>query len=288
MTESINIRFGTEILDLHEDFEIFKFPAGEVHVRLNTNYGFYQGVKLLARIQKSDDIIALLLAIDTLIRLNISINDVIIPYFPYARQDRVANMGESLSLKVVAELLINNICLDNGLRINVLDPHSDVLGALLPNDSIVHDRKEVFIKTLGNKKIQEIKNDYHIICPDAGALKQTYSIAKELETEKIYCCKKHRDTLTGELTIAINYTDWSGKKCIIIDDICDGGGTFIAIAKKLKDCGASEVLLYVTHGVFSKGLDCLKENIDKIYTTNSYKEIDETDFIKVLDIKELI
>jgi len=288
MTESQYSRFGTETLDLHKDFEIFKFPAGEVHVRLNTDYGFPQGINLLARIQKSDDIIVLLLAIDTLTRMNINIHNVIIPYFPYARQDRVANKGESLSLKVIAELLINNICFDAGVKITVLDPHSDVLGALLPNDSIIHSRKELFLNTLGNKKIKEIKNDYHIICPDAGALKQTYSIALELETEKMYCCKKYRDTLTGELTIDMDYTDWSGKKCIIVDDICDGGGTFIAIAKKLKDCGASEVLLYVTHGVFSKGLDCLKENIDKIYTTNSYKEIEETDFVKVLDIKEFI
>ena len=53
-----------------------------------------------------------------------------------------------------------------------------------------------------------------------------------------------------------------GRNCLIVDDICDGGGTFIPLAKKLKNAGAKTVTLYVTHGIFSKGLDPLKEHID--------------------------
>jgi ribose-phosphate pyrophosphokinase len=57
-------------------------------------------------------------------------------------------------------------------------------------------------------------------------------------------------------------------RCLIVDDICDGGATFVALARKLREAGAIEVSLFVTHGIFSKGKDL--EGIDNIYTTGSF------------------
>ena len=123
----------------------------------------------------------------------------------------------------------------------------------------------------------EIRNDYYIICPDAGARKRIDTIAKEVQTDKVIYFNKKRDLLTGNiLGIDSEYQNFKNKKCIIIDDICDGGRTFIEIAKYLKSYDADEIILYITHGIFSKGLECLKEaGIDKIFTTNSYQEIDD-------------
>ena len=263
------------MLDLHKDFEIFNFPGGEVNVRLKnfpTDDCFI--VTLIARLKNSNDIMSLLLAVDVLKRENVFINELIIPYFPYARQDRVCNKGEALSVKVIADL-INSL---NIPKVTILDPHSDVTPALINNVNII-SQVECFTKSMWTfgKSNLEIRNDYYIICPDAGARKRIDTIAKEVQTDKVIYFNKKRDLLTGNiLGIDSEYQNFKNKKCIIIDDICDGGRTFIEIAKYLKSYDADEIILYITHGIFSKGLECLKEaGIDKIFTTNSYQEIDD-------------
>ncbi len=72
-----------------------------------------------------------------------------------------------------------------------------------------------------------------------------------------------------------------GKYCVIVDDICDGGRTFIELAKTLKEGGAQRVVLYVTHGIFSKGIYPLEKYIDEVYTTNSFPQ-------KVLEYSDLL
>ena len=62
-----------------------------------------------------------------------------------------------------------------------------------------------------------------------------------------------------------------GRTAIITDDICDGGYTFIKVAEQLKAKGASKVILFVTHGIFSKGLDVFEGLIDHVYTTTSFE-----------------
>ena len=82
---------------------------------------------------------------------------------------------------------------------------------------------------------------------------------------------KERDLKTGQLTnFKVFNEDLQNKTCFIIDDICDGGGTFVGTAEALKKIGAQKIILVVSHGIFSKGFDL--ENIDEIYTTDSYKE----------------
>lgn len=278
-------------LHLDKDFNISNFPGGEVHISLKE--GIVADIKihnintciLYAKLKNSNNIMSLLLAQDVLSRLNVKIEELIIPYFPYARQDRVCNKGEALSLKVMANI-INNM---NIPKVTIVDPHSDVTGALLNNVNII-ERSAIFPLVVRDNYIN-IATNYHIICPDAGAMKATYKIAKMLNNENVYCCKKFRDTKTGNLTVDIDYLDWKNKKCIIIDDICDGGATFIEIAKKLKECGAKKVILYVTHGIFSKGLEVINEYIDEIYTTDSYAYIglnNEYNFIKVLSLESVL
>ncbi len=65
------------------------------------------------------------------------------------------------------------------------------------------------------------------------------------------------------------YDDFEGKPVLIVDDICDGGYTFLKLAEKLKEKNAGMVILYVTHGIFSKGLDELCQVVNNIITTDS-------------------
>lgn len=85
---------------------------------------------------------------------------------------------------------------------------------------------------------------------------------------------KNRDVRDGKILS----TDFIGnvvdKHCVIVDDIIDGGYTFIELAKILKNKGAKTVYLVVSHGIFSKGIDELKIHIDGVYTTNSIKYFD--------------
>ena len=87
-------------------------------------------------------------------------------------------------------------------------------------------------------------------------------------------CSKIRNVKTGQLSGFNTQTlDFQGKTCFIIDDICDGGGTFVGLAALLKSRNARKIVLIVSHGIFSKGFDLA--NIDAIYTTDSFKDFGE-------------
>lgn len=87
---------------------------------------------------------------------------------------------------------------------------------------------------------------------------------------------KHRDVQSGQLTgFALLAGDVRGRDVLIVDDLCDAGGTFIGAAQVLRQHGARSVSLYVTHGIFSKGVEhLLAQGIDNIYTTTSYAPAD--------------
>ena len=105
------------------------------------------------------------------------------------------------------------------------------------------------------------------------AVKSGFKLAQFLKIERVVECMKERDVKTGALTNFKAMTDdLQGQTCFIVDDICDGGGTFAGTAKMLKAKGAGKVHLIVSHGIFSRGpvIDC----IDSIYTTDSYKKVE--------------
>lgn len=225
-------------------YETSIFPGGEVHVRIT-----YPSNTVEADIRSSADVMLLLLMCDALKRMGMPVVNLMIPYFPYARQDRVCNNGESFSLKVMADL-INFL---GAKSVLIYDPHSDVTPALINNCTVVPQHKIVEPEILEGKTL---------ICPDAGAEK------KILKFKRPYVmCTKKRDPVTGEILSTEIYSLGSleGHNTIIIDDICDGGRTFIEIAKALRMLGVASVELYVTHGIFSKGFDVFKGLIDKVY-----------------------
>lgn len=229
----------------HVQWRSFKYPAGEIGVEIIKSGDYNIVDKLVAN---SDDIIELLLVSDALKRRGRKINRLTIPFIPYTRQDRVCNLNEPLSAKVMADL-INMIGAD---EVVTADTHSDVIGALVNN---------IIIRPQHHLVPTEILDGKLLICPDAGAEK------KILKFKRPYImCTKVRDTQTGKITrTVVHADDLTGKDCIIVDDICDGGRTFIEIAKELEAKGARSVELYVTHGLFTKGLDVFKGYIDRVH-----------------------
>lgn len=264
----------------NKPLDVFQFSGGECHVKINTS-DIGDKITITAYLNSSDDIMRLLLVVDAVRRVNPSSAIYLtIPYFPYARQDRVCNPGESLSVKVMADLINNLHC----ASVTIYDPHSDVTPALLTNCRIVSLAEIVS----GNLSQLVTDKKLALVSPDAGAEKKTRIAAKSLSTTghpiEVICSSKTRDTFTGNITATEVHGNVQGKNLLIVDDICDGGRTFVELAKALKDSGANDIYLYVTHGIFSKGLSELAGYFKQVYcfhTMLDQKAIDEK-FLVVL------
>jgi ribose-phosphate pyrophosphokinase len=241
------------------DFKSFIFPGGEAHIKLQL---VQQPVRLSTRIKKTDDFMLLLLATDALKRMGVKDIQVLMPYLPYARQDRVMVEGEPLSVKVIADIINSQ----GYSKVTVYDPHSDVAMALINNSRAIPNYD--FVSSV-------IEDDSLIISPDAGAYKKIFKLCDEINYKgQIVLCNKIRDVNTGFIkSITVDQGDLLGKDCYIIDDICDGGGTFNLLARELKLRNCGKVFLVVSHGIFSVGLKELCDNLDHIYTTNSFMDI---------------
>lgn len=249
--------------------ESFKFSAGEVQAVLDidNNDDFCQKNVYLVElnIHSSDDIMHLLMVTDIIKRADRDPSIVlIIPYLPYSRQDRVMNSGEALSIKVFSDLINSQ----NYDAVYTWDSHSDV-GVALINKCINKPSHELLnygmIKKL-NKPI--------IVSPDAGANKKSFQFAKHFGIDTVVRADKVRDVRTGQISGTEVYTEHVGDRdFLIVDDICDGGRTFTELAKKLESKTDGKIYLYVTHGIFSKGLQPLMDSpIHQVWCANIFDE----------------
>lgn len=246
------------------EFESFTFSGGEPHIKINPNFDTTKKVTITHRLNSFNDLGMLCLAVDALQRMDAKLENLIIPYFPSARQDRVMIKGEPVSVKVYADI-INTF---HFKKVIVFDAHSEVTPAVLNNCEVVTNHN--FIQ----KVIQEIGNDVILISPDGGALKKIYKVSEFLGGIEVVECSKSRDVKTGKLKgFKVYADDLQGKDYLIVDDICDGGGTFIGLADELKKKNAGKLYLAVSHGIFSKGFENL-DVFEKIFTTDSFKNLE--------------
>ncbi len=258
-------------------FESFIFNGGEPHIRIEPIED-KDVVHVTHRINSFGDLGLLCVAVDALQRMGIKEIHLVIPYFPGARQDRVMVEGESLTVKIYASI-INNLKVDS---ITIFDPHSDVTPALLNNCVTVSNHR--FIQ----KVIPNIPDDTILISPDAGASKKIFKLAKELGLKHIIECGKQRNVVTGELSgFIVPVQNIEEKPCLIVDDICDGGGTFLGLANELKRKNSGKLFLAVSHGIFSQGYDQLSKIFDTIFTTDSFRTI-ESNSIQQIQLREIL
>lgn len=178
-----------------------------------------------------------------------------LPYLPYGRQDKPVSDTGTFGLVAFAKLL--NALAFKGVLIH--DPHSQVAVDLINNAEATYP-----IAAL-DRALIEHKSD--IVCyPDRGAKNKYTSVYTWPDYTYGH---KVRDQLTGAITEYRVVGDSDGKRVMIVDDICDGGATFTALAKLLYEQGAKDVALFVTHGIFSKGLTPLRDSgIHRIFTSN--------------------
>lgn len=184
-----------------------------------------------------------------------------LPYIPYARQDRSVTPGEAFSLKVIGKMI-------NGMgftKVTVTDPHSSVAAACIDHMYVV-DQFDVF-----NGIRQSFHNTY-IVAPDAGASKKCEEFAKRVGASGVITCAKTRELSTGKITgfKVLDNPPEHGADFLVLDDLCDGGRTFVEVARALSAYYPSRMDLAVTHGLFTKGPSVVTDIYDKVFTTNSF------------------
>jgi len=264
-------------------YKISKFPDGQQNIVIEPTYWITDqltitAVTIKSRLNNWRDLELITCAVASLRELGIEEIHLYTPYIMGARSDRKFEEGGNNYLRDVICPIINSL---NFKSVTCIDPHSDVLEACIKGF-----RKESNLSLLkwalydpalqGIYKIGDNLNNFNLISPDAGASKKIYKLADQIGYKgDIITCSKERD-VDGKLTkvnVPFSETDYQGKDFIIIDDICDGGATFINIAKELKIESKGKIYLIVTHGIFSKGFTELSKYFDGIYCTNSYSDL---------------
>lgn len=245
--------------------EVFKFPGGEIGIRVDTQhvdpFQLTLGTKIYAHMTASDDPITLMMLVDAMRRAGFKRLSLKLYYVPYARQDRVGVPGESLSIHVLANT-INQMGFDS---VTILDPHSHVTSALFERVHVIEKKT-----LISHMRLNIPWEKTTVVAPDAGAVKSAFEVAKTFNAGDFMVANKVRDLATGEILRTDFHGDVKGKRLLIIDDICDGGRTFIELAKLIRPMEPARLELFVTHGIFSKGYDIMTEYFDRVYTTNSF------------------
>ena len=267
-------------------FEVKVFHGGEVNFRFENDLkqrGITE-VTIQTQIRSSDDIMALLNATAALREFEVEKISLEMYYCPYGRQDRVCNVGEALSIRVFTDLINTQ----GYNKITVFDPHSDVQTALL--NAKVRDSFDFVSEAYHQIPYTEVdgsKLPPIIISPDGGALKKVGKLAQRLNKPFI-SASKERNVDGGELdkdAIGV-YGDVSGRNCVIIDDICSGGATFIGLGEKLKEMGAEKLYLIISHAEGEYGMKNVLDLYEAVYTTNSMGELPHIDGLNVYDLFE--
>ena len=251
-----------------------KFPAGEVRTQIKKIPSNTEFIEVKAILKSSDDIMELLMVKNTLDYYNYkaSIN-LVLGYVPYARQDRICNEGEANGAEVFASLL-DHMGFDN---IVVADIHSPVFLSSLKTSYSEISAAHILgnIHTQGGIDID--RRSTLLIAPDKGANIRV-SVAARVLGVGMVSCSKVREAETGRITkteiLVEEPLALFGLDLIVVDDICDGGMTFVLLARELLKQEPNSLTLYVTHGIFSRGIEpLLKAGFTKIITTDSFCEI---------------
>jgi len=264
---------------------IKKFSDGEIYIEINENIRgnsifIIQSVSYPA----NDNLMELLLCIDALKRSSAKNITAVIPYFGYARQDRKVVPRTSISAKLVSNLITNA----GADRIVTVDLHAGQIQGFfdIPVDNL-------FSTPIFSRHIKKNINKKNLICvaPDVGGVERARSLGKMLNI-RLAIIDKRRPT-PGKSQVMNVIGNVKGKTCLIVDDIIDSGGTIINAAKALKERGAKEVHVYVTHGVLSgKAVEKIKKshikNLILTDTIDNDTKVKDAKNIHVLTISNLI
>ena len=222
---------------------IKRFADGEIYVEINENIrGNSIFVIQSISTPANDNLMELLICIDALRRSSAKNITAVIPYFGYARQDRKVVPRTAISAKLVSNLITNA----GAHRIVTVDLHAGQIQGFfdIPVDNL-------FSTPIFSKHIKKYISNKNIICvaPDVGGVERARALGQKLNVGLAIVDK--RRSAPGKSQVMNIIGNVKGKNCLLVDDIIDSGGTIVNAAKTLKEKGAKDVYVYVTHGVLS-------------------------------------
>ncbi len=264
---------------------IRKFSDGEIYIEINENIrGNSIFIMQSVSSPANDNLMELLLCIDALKRSSAKNITAVIPYFGYARQDRKVVPRTSISAKLVSNLITKA----GADRVVTVDLHAGQIQGFfdIPVDNLFST--PIFARH-AKKKIKS-KN---LICvaPDVGGTERARALGKLLNVGLAIVDK--RRPKPGQSQVMNVIGNVKDKTCIIVDDIIDSGGTIINAAKALKDRGAKEVYVYITHGVLTgEAIKKIKTSVIKNLvitdTIDNLEKVKSAKNIEVLSISGLM
>lgn len=191
----------------------------------------------------NDNLMELLIMSDALRRSSAQRITAVIPYFGYARQDRRTKARTPISAKLIANMIV-----EAGIeRVLTMDLHAAQIQGFfdIPVDNLY--ASPIFALDILNQF--KDTSDLMVVSPDVGGVARARELAKRINAPLSIVDKRREKP--GEVAEMTVIGDVSGKKCLIVDDICDTAGTLCKAAEVLMDHGATEVHSYITHGVLS-------------------------------------
>lgn len=251
------------------DYEVITFPDGQIHFKMDNTINHKYPVTVKCRIRNGNELFLLLQVLDVLNRHGMK-PVVHIYYLLAARMDRVMSFGEPFTAKIVLDLLDKY-----DAYFKFYDAHCQQI--------IYHrySRSKFHLKSAGFPVSDTICTCF----PDDGSRER----CRAYGTTQLHCGKT-RDIGTGELSgfEVLNPYEYRGGQITVVDDLCDGGGTFCGIIKELRKLNPSKVILQVTHAIQKQGIEKVAALYDEVYITNSYHDWDKEDLPKNVHVTDII
>ncbi len=266
--------------------QVRKFADNELFVAIDENVRG-EDVFLIqsTSFPANDHLMELLICIDALTRASARRITAVLPYFGYARQDRKMGGRTPISAKLVANLITRA----GADRVLTMDLHSGQIQGFfdIPTDNLL--ATPVLAEDIRDN--YEKSRELMIVSPDVGGVSRARAIADRLNADLAIVDK--RRSAPGQSEVMNIIGDVKGRRCIVFDDIVDGGGTLCNAATALIDAGASEVSAYVSHGVLSgQAVQRVESSaLKELVVTNSIEADDRvkgSDKIRVVSVAPLI
>lgn len=246
-------------------YNISRFPDGEVQITLG-DFSRKDSIEVKCRVTNAEELFILMQVIDILKRHEMDMY-ISIYYLMGMRMDRIMDFNRPYTLKVVLDALN----LPNDCSLEVFDPHNfnalEKLSGAYTYDGTVSNH-------VWNLEYPNTRQLYQLVYPDDGAVKR-YGYGHP--DADVIICKKIREVATGKIK-SIEVTNpeaFNGKPLLILDDLCDGGGTFVGIAEAIKKIiPLADLNICVTHMVNPRGIENLSKNFHHVWFSNSYKDWD--------------
>ncbi len=266
---------------LPQAFDVFSYPMGDTTVRRVKDREVHGGTQVMWVSSPTPDWSLIYAWADLLREFDRRV--LVLPYLPSARGDKDSPSPAHANAVLAAKSGITDIV--------TLDPHSsvwlDTFRAASEHKVSVH---MVDLPSLVSRYIPRLLELDGVIAPDAGARGRAGAVAEALSLP-LLTASKHRDPHTGKLSMYIAPREAvEGGAYLVVDDICDGGGTFLLLADAMP--ANVEMHLWVSHGGFTKGVNALAHQYTTIYTTDSLRSAAENSvgfgFVNVVPLLPVI